>query len=1200
MTKRINIGLDIGITSIGWALVDEENNIIDRGVRLFKELKDSDGILRNQERRNKRQLRRVIRRRWNRKLDFIKLIANKYSDVFELKSNNFQDKQIEIQSILKNPKLNDVLNIKVKAIKKEVSKHELLKILYNYLAHRGSTYLDIQKYEGRIQNINKINNSNEFKIFANWIETKDHEKDKKEIIDELKKIDRKTKFSRKDAFVDAINSFNVYKKFIETNENITKLPFPSEIQLVKYKENNNCYRGKSGINNEFFIQDWQKEIETVLNNQSYISQEFKNDYLIDKNSIFSRLRDYSEGPGIGSDYGLIKWNDNTKSYEKKYENLWDQLLGYCSVYNDEFRTNKRSISQEVANILNQLNVLKINDSNRENNYLTKNEKKIIIFNSIKDNKIINLKNIVKIINCNINDVFNYPTDIKKTNRESKEVFEELKNSRILFSIFSRNNNISNFDEFMNSKDLFNDIVSVISKNPSNSKKQEKKLIEELQIEQSLAREIVISKIDAKLTSLMSLKALNIYIDEELEDKGLTINRKFKKEIEKNESDYFDNKFNNSKYINETFFDDNEISKSISMSPTTKCSFRETLKVFNAILKKYIYSGKYNIKNIILEMPTELNSADAKKEYDKRKKKHAAKIKQIKEDVEEMGYKFNELDKKTIDKLLLLREQDNKDIYNKDITWTINDIISNHGCCEIDHIIPYSISFDDSKNNKVLTSYKYNKEKGNNTPLKYLGSHKYNILKDELWKKLYLNENNKETYNKKKYGLLTLENMDDKKMMNFIGRNLSDTRYICRLINSYIKFWVKKMLENKILKDDDINIMNINGKTTNRYRWKDFLDIKKDRDIDHTHHAIDASICGILGNSNFTMSKLITYIDHSSGEVHKYNKKDYKLLEILDESQLKNFENNIKWKDIRDNVKNDNINFSYKINKKKSFGFWNDTIYSLKKDNDKNGYTCYEKTKILELNDLKSAAKFIDSLKDIYIDKKTGKTKYPDPKLFDDIIDCFEKGKKLCLEADKLNKENPFKIYMYEFNKIHNILESPTKLALNRDQKIYYVKSLKIPSKKVIDENNFVLTKRKFENKNKAGAYKSLKWQRLHLYFDGNKYKIIPIQAPLLDDHNLNKIDIKKINEKLQANKINKNSKFFIINYGQTLVNKNNKKDIMKIVGFTNNRLEINPIYRKLKPEERDYYRMPINKIIENYSFCDIDMLGNCWIKNLNL
>lgn len=221
-------------------------------------------------------------------------------------------------------------------------------------------------------------------------------------------------------------------------------------------------------------------------------------------------------------------------------------------------------------------------------------------------------------------------------------------------------------------------------------------------------------------------------------------------------------------------------------------------------------------------------------------------------------------------------------------------------------------------------------------------------------------------------------------------------------------------------------------------------------------------------------------------------------------------------------------------------------------------------------------------------------------MFKDIINCFEKGKELCSETDKLNKENPFKVYMYEFNKIHNILESPTKLALNRDGKIYYVKSLKIPSKKVIDEDNFVLIKRKFENKNKVGAYKSLKWQRLHLYFDGNKYKIIPIQAPLLDDHNLNKIDIKKINDKLQANKINKNSKFFVINYGQTLVNKNNKKDIMKIVGFTNNRLEINPIYRKLKPEERDYYRMPINKIIENYSFCDIDMLGNCWIKNLNL
>ncbi|MEG1009191.1 MAG: hypothetical protein RSF67_05175 [Clostridia bacterium] len=273
-------------------------------------------------------------------------------------------------------------------------------------------------------------------------------------------------------------------------------------------------------------------------------------------------------------------------------------MGKCSVYPDQFRADKKSVSQEIANILSQLNTLKINNSDRENNFLTVDEKKKIIFDLLKESRANDLKIISKNANSLINEIFHYPTDVKKESGNVKSKFDDMKNSRILFNIFNDSKNINDYDSFINQRDFFNNIINIFSKNPDNTKKQETRLIEELKIDKLTSQEIVISKIDAKQTSSMSLKALNFYIDSEFKDKGLTLNQKFKDNIEKNQEDAFKIDVFKSKYIDENSLDDEII------SPTTKCSFRETLKVFNAILKKYIYNGDFIIKNIIFEMPTE--------------------------------------------------------------------------------------------------------------------------------------------------------------------------------------------------------------------------------------------------------------------------------------------------------------------------------------------------------------------------------------------------------------------------------------------------------------------------------------------------------------------------------------------------------------------------------------------------------------------
>ena len=75
------LGLDIGTTSIGFALIDidkprEAGNIVRLGVRIFPEARDPDGTPLNQQRRAKRMMRRQLRRRRNRRRSLNELLAS--------------------------------------------------------------------------------------------------------------------------------------------------------------------------------------------------------------------------------------------------------------------------------------------------------------------------------------------------------------------------------------------------------------------------------------------------------------------------------------------------------------------------------------------------------------------------------------------------------------------------------------------------------------------------------------------------------------------------------------------------------------------------------------------------------------------------------------------------------------------------------------------------------------------------------------------------------------------------------------------------------------------------------------------------------------------------------------------------------------------------------------------------------------------
>lgn len=73
-------GFDIGVTSIGWAVIDYDQEaatgrILRLGVRIFPEARDPDGVPLNQTRRQKRLVRRQLRRRKQRRRALNELLA---------------------------------------------------------------------------------------------------------------------------------------------------------------------------------------------------------------------------------------------------------------------------------------------------------------------------------------------------------------------------------------------------------------------------------------------------------------------------------------------------------------------------------------------------------------------------------------------------------------------------------------------------------------------------------------------------------------------------------------------------------------------------------------------------------------------------------------------------------------------------------------------------------------------------------------------------------------------------------------------------------------------------------------------------------------------------------------------------------------------------------------------------------------------
>lgn len=263
---------------------------------------------------------------------------------------------------------------------------------------------------------------------------------------------------------------------------------------------------------------------------------------------------------------------------------------------------------------------------------------------------------------------------------------------------------------------------------------------------------------------------------------------------------------------------------IPRNPVVLRALNQARKVMNALIKKYGSPHQVNI-----EMARDLS-----RPFDERRK-----IKDLQEEFRAKNEKdratfnmeFNttgELKGKDFEKYQLYREQQGKCAYSIEPI-DLNSLFD-LGYVEIDHALPYSRSFDDSKNNRVLVHAKENRNKGNRTPFEYLDG-KNN---SERWRNFVSFVNSNKTYRQAKRNKLLRRDFGANESAEFRDRNLNDTRYICKFFKNYVEQFLQ-LAETS----ESRRCVVLSGQMTAflRNHWR----LTKVRAESDRHHALDAAV-----------------------------------------------------------------------------------------------------------------------------------------------------------------------------------------------------------------------------------------------------------------------------------------------------------------------------------------------------------------------
>lgn len=274
------------------------------------------------------------------------------------------------------------------------------------------------------------------------------------------------------------------------------------------------------------------------------------------------------------------------------------------------------------------------------------------------------------------------------------------------------------------------------------------------------------------------------------------------------------------------------------NPLVRQALHEVRKVINAILRELVYRQGNTLGHIHIELAREVRgTAEARKRLSWEMREREEARDQAAEKIREHGTKPT---RDAIGRYLLWQEQDETCMYSGQAI-SMAQLLG--GEVDIDHILPYPRSLDNSLMNRVVCFRSENATKGDRTPYEWLAGSDPDRYDQVLKRATKLPYNKAKRFRQKEVSL-----------EDFFARQFVDTAHITSQVRQYVRCLGAEVVCTK-------------GQHTAELRWQWGLDTllrdlqdspawrtaaelapgEKNR-LDHRHHAIDAVVIALTNRS----------------------------------------------------------------------------------------------------------------------------------------------------------------------------------------------------------------------------------------------------------------------------------------------------------------------------------------------------------------
>ena len=725
------IGFDIGITSVGWAVValdseDKPYGIINMGSRVFDAAEQpKTGASLAAPRREARSARRRLRRHQHR-LERIRRLL--------LTENVIS--QAELDTLFAG-KLEDIYTLRVKALDAPVSHTEFARILLHIAQRRGF------------------------------------------------RSNRKAETAKEDSELLAAVSKNRALMAEKGYRTVGEMLLQDPLYAASKRNKGGQYIATVGRDMV------AEEVRAIFRAQRQLGQPFASEKLESRHlDILLSQRSFDEGPGEGSPYAGSQI---------------ERMIGKCTLEDGEQRAAKAAYSFEYFTLLQNINHLRLLRGG-EGSPLTPAQREALIALAHKT-KELNFSHIRRELAIPADTTFNavyYKNTDDAEEAEKKTKFSYLKayhQMRTAFNKLSKNH----FDTLTRAQK--NELGRVLSTYKTAAKIRAALLPAGLSdAELDIAETLSFSKFGH-----ISVKAC---------DKLIPFLEKGMKYDEACAAAGYDFKAHSGRERTQLLHPTPDDLADIT-SPVVRRAVAQTVKVLNAIIRERECSPTFINLELAREMAQDFTERNqAKKSMDDNRARNERLMERIRTE-----YGKEHPTGQDLVKLKLWEEQHGECAYSQ------KHISIEHlfepDYAEVDHIIPYSISFDDGYKNKILVLAEENRNKGNRLPLQYLqGKRREDFI---VWV-----ENTIRSMPKKQRLLKEKLTSEDEKQ--FKERNLQDTKTMARFLLNYIG---DHLAFADFAAGRKKHITAVNGAVTSymRKRW----DISKIRENGDLHHAVDALV-----------------------------------------------------------------------------------------------------------------------------------------------------------------------------------------------------------------------------------------------------------------------------------------------------------------------------------------------------------------------